>query len=311
MKINLQSKSAALAPLMAICVLGATSITHAQPDVPASASFRQQMQETSRRGYEQSWRTMLGLSGVKEAATQDAVVALLGEQQQRLDLLRFQAHLLAKAVASPNVPDAQIGMMLQELRVALKAEQERRALAQTALKTKLNTNQDPRTETLLMFHGVLGDEAGILDAVPQALLRLRVKTVPEAMKMLAVTDPQAQTMILRYVTAQEKLFKPPLEWGKQTKSYFGTMPTPPTDEERRTFLSEYRESAGELHVRSQKALVKLDAAIGYIGKPRLEAALFLMGVLGDEDTLLTGFDGHGLTAFTRSNDLVTGEEVTH
>jgi hypothetical protein len=304
-----QNRFVVLAPLMMFCLFAATRPTHGQPEAPKPTLPRYQMSEDLRKAREHFWRLFMK-DDVAEGATQDAVVALLEEQEQALDPLRLQAKRLAQAVASKDVPDAQIGTMLQELRAALKTEQGRRTVALTEMNAKIHYDQDPRLETALLFFGVVGDEAGVLDAVPQALRRLRVQTVPDAMKVLGLADPQDQKIAIRYVVAQEMLFRSSLVWTKQAKQFFATSPTPPTDEARRLFLSQFRDRVGELHARSQKALIKLDAAIGYTKKPRLEASLFLMGVLGDEATILNGFNASGFFGFTRLNDVITGEEVT-
>ena len=292
--------------LLAVALLCATAIVcpaQAQPAATAPVPARS-IEDSLRESREITWRGSLKLRNI-DVATQDVLMQVIAEQEAATEPLRAQAKRLAQAVASKEISDAQISAMLGELRADLAAEKERREAARLEWKPKVNYEANPLLEYSLAFFGLVNGQVDTLDAVPQALKRLGVKSVPEAMKKLGVEDEKDQKTILTFVAWQEKLYQPFLEWANndQVALRFNG------DDVRQTALRELREGTAEYLAISQRSLQKVDARIGYSGKPRLESQMFLMGLLGDEASVLDGFNARGTSQFKRFKSVLTGEKA--
>ncbi len=304
-----RSRKLRLGVLLPMIFLGLGTIRSAwcQPETLQQA--RQQQIETIRQKYAEIVRGRLKLTGVTDTAAQDAVVEFDGQQRQFTETLLAQARLLARRIASKSSSDAQIAALYKELRAGIETEKERRALQMAALKTQTAYDQNPRLETMLMFFGLIGDESSVLDALPQALQRLGVESLPEGLKKLGINDEENATTILQFAAEQEKELAPLLAQAYQNQFNEIRQLAPITDESRRAFLAQLRSGVTKYQNRRSNALGRLDAKLNYTRKPRLEAALFLLGITSDDAALLNGFNPRGTLGFKRYSDPITGEKT--
>jgi hypothetical protein len=286
---------------------------HAQPGAPNETLREQQRRERNRQIDAGIVRQMLSLTRVTDRVAQDAVVEWDEKRREAAQASGFQlllrSRILVASVASGTATDAEIAAKLADLRAALQSEKERRTVALFDLKAKTNYEQDPNLETALMLLGVVGEEAATLGATPLALNRLGVKTVPEAAKKLLPGDEVLQTTLVQFVREQERALQPLLVLLDKNRTDEVTGRTALTDETRRAFLTDFRAKVADFQLKRERALVRLDAKIDYLHKPRLEAALLLMGVTSNDISLLDGFNLHGPRAFKRYSDLITGQPI--
>lgn len=271
-------------------------------------STLQQLRESLRQAREMMTRTGLSGGGIEDAGIQDAVVELAEQQHTRREPLRKSARRLTQAIASEAVTDAALNGMLAAFQAQLQEEGRLRVAALQALDTKIGYSRSPHLELALTMVGLLGDEAAVLDGVPQSLQRMQAHSLPDALERFGLVDKQIQETIVKFVVEYEEALSPLL--GQAWKvPFIKYRKGPAVDEKSLTALNELRAAVASHKVRRANALRKLDAKIGYTHSPRLQAALLLLGITGEDASLLDDVNLRGTIGFGRFTNIVTGERV--
>ena len=104
------------------------------------------------------------------------------------------------------------------------------------------------------------------------------------------TDKATQDAIVGYVDAYEGA-KQKLRDTEEAKMVAGLRDKTTTDDQLTKLLTDFRTAAATLRDQRKAALVDLDGKIGYTKSPRLEAYLTMIGVVGDEASLLSEIGG--------------------
>lgn len=97
-------------------------------------------------------------------------------------------------------------------------------------------------------------------------------------------DKAVQDAIIAFIEAQRLARRPLLEMAQRIAT--GLRDENVTEAQIGDLLADFREASDDDKVRYESALRDLDAQISYSKKPRLEAFLTLIGVLGDEAAAL-------------------------
>ncbi len=101
-------------------------------------------------------RALMNNLGIEAAASQDALIAYLAEDESGKIATRGAARRLEAAVRTETPPD-RMRDLIAIYKAALDADRERRHAAQNALDAKIGFSLSPRLEAILWLLGVLGD----------------------------------------------------------------------------------------------------------------------------------------------------------
>ena len=124
------------------------------------------------------------------------------------------------------------------------------------------------------------------DQMEQAATQMRGQQVRRMLNRSGVTDEAVAQQVENFVSAQAQATRSLRERARALHDALGDDTS--TDAQIRTLLSALRTAAAGERDRRRQALRSLDAATGYSRNPRLEAALTLAGIIGDESSLLNG-----------------------
>ena len=302
---------------MALPIIGISQSAMAQINVqnPATAPTVKQLDERIQKAFEDSyarnsgsyadlWTRQLSRSGITDVAIQTAIVQRLEMQRRALGPLRDEARVLSKALSTEGTTDDEISALLANLRSSLRQERDRRAGAISGLDADVDYFHNPRVATALVLYGTIGEEAAVLDSVPQSLGRLNVKSIAEGLTKLGVNDEGTRATVLKFMSEQERQLTPLLAQAQRLHNLQTSGVVLDTDQKRQDALDEFRAAIAKHKPMRARALMKLDAKIGYTRSPRLEAALFLLGITSDDSSLLTGFDSAGVSGYMRLSDIL-------
>ena len=254
---------------VAVCLVGATRLGWTQNAGPSVG------EQALRQANDLTWRKALTMGGVGEDAAQAAIVRSLEERYRVTEPLRLQARQLADYVASKDASDLEISSAYANLRAALKEEQQRRSVANSQLNAEIAYDKKPVVATALTLYGVAGDEAAVVNSVPQALARLRVKSVAEGLAKLGVDDPIVRQTIIKFMMEQEKSLLPLVTQASALRAANrtandGTI----SDQERQIALDNFRDAVARQKAKRDRALFNLDAKIGFTRSPRCSYSVF-------------------------------------
>ena len=104
------------------------------------------------------------------------------------------------------------------------------------------------------------------------------------MQNVGIVEKDVQDAILAFLTAQETARQPLVGMARRLNGELADANV--TDEQTSAALAEFRKAVADDQVRYQNALRDLDAKINYTSKPRLEAFLTMIGVIGPEASAL-------------------------
>ncbi|MDQ3814606.1 MAG: hypothetical protein M3347_11735 [Armatimonadota bacterium] len=103
------------------------------------------------------------------------------------------------------------------------------------------------------------------------------------------TDKDTQDAVVAFVVERQKARQALREQGRKMEEALRADAL--TDAEMLTLLHDFRATVEEEKARHKTALAALDAKTGYSKKPRLQALLTLLGIIGDEASYLNDFGG--------------------
>jgi hypothetical protein len=141
--------------------------------------------------------------------------------------------------------------------------------------------------------GAPGDRPDFRNMTPeereQAMQRMRSQGTRNALQRAGVTDAATQDAILSYTEAQDKARQPLRDQSRKIADMLQDATA--TDAQVATELRSFRAAVAAEKLRSTRALADLSTKTGYRTKPRLEALLTMMGVLGDEAAYIGAMPG--------------------
>lgn len=116
--------------------------------------------------------------------------------------------------------------------------------------------------------------------------QMREQQLRQMLTAAGYSDKTLQDAVIAFSNAQDKA-KQPLRQSLQELTQAAGSATA-TDEEVATILNEFRTSVEAAQVQWNKDVKTLDAAVGFSKKPRLEALLTSLGLIGDEAAFVGG-----------------------
>ena len=301
-----------------VCVTPATR-TMAQPPDPKPFSFLDKMPPLNeeklsyRRGYVRSF-----VQGIKkqDEETKKLLTSYVVANSEGAWPLHYLAYQLRVVVNNPEWTDQDVALMLAELRSNLASESERRAGAVKVLQEQ-PAMQGAKMQRLLLIAGESGDEQAVVYALPKALSRIRLNfqspadNLAQALTSLGVTDEKTRAAITAYCADYEQGVVPLLyqrdmmEAVSDSPEIFAPRAGVSADDDGlRELMQRYRDSVAKFKAGETEKLRALDEEIGYSKKPRLEAALLLLGLT---DTSIRFVDEAELDInYLRYYDPITG-----
>ena len=303
-----------------VCVTPATR-TIAQPPDPKPFSFLDKMPPLNeqklayRRVYVEDF--VRGIRKQDEEAKKLLTSYVVANSEGAWPL-HYLAYQLRVAVLNPKWTDRSIAMIVAELRSNLASESERRAGAVSVLQEQ-PAMQGAKMQRLLLIAGESGDEQAVVYALPKALSRIRLNfqspgdTLAQALTSLGVTDEKTRAAITAYCADYEQGVVPLLYQrdmmeavSSSPKIYAPRAGVSADDDGLRELMQHYSDSVAKFKVGETEKLRALDEEIGYSKKPRLQAALLLLGLT---DTSIRFVDTAELDIdYLRYYDPITGDK---
>lgn len=120
---------------------------------------------------------------------------------------------------------------------------------------------------------------------PQMQAQMLEQSVRQQLQASGFTDKALQDAVIDFMQAQEKARGPLRDKAREVGAAIRNNAT--TDTQMATLTNAFRIAIEDEKTRSEAALKTLDAKIGYAKKPRLEALLMMLGLIGDETSYLT------------------------
>jgi hypothetical protein len=106
---------------------------------------------------EKNIRNLIRSLGVQSRDVQDMVITHIASEMQFREPMRNASTRLFQAMSRPGVTDAQLGVLLNDCRVAYETDKLRRLDTLDVLKAKIGPFLTPRTESMLFLLGLEGD----------------------------------------------------------------------------------------------------------------------------------------------------------
>jgi hypothetical protein len=268
---------------------------------------RQRMREPMLRG-------LLEQGDFEEQTEISPVLQLAAALEDARSPIREQSRTLAKKLTDAGVGDEQIATLVNDLKQDTKAQHEWLAGSAGTLDNMVGYTHKPRLEALLTVLGFIGDEAGYVDGMSglnavalerarrdgddtnfgeltpeerqQANARSRERGLRSLLTEGHVVEKEVQDAVIAFVNEQDEAREPLREMASKlletvNGAAAGDALVP-------GMLAELRTKVAAEKERHAKAIEALDARIGYSKKPRLEAALTVLGIIGDEAVSIEG-----------------------
>ena len=125
----------------------------------------EQRREALLKAVEQTLRGGLDWMNVRDKPTQDAIVAFALEQEKALEPVRVKHRKVAQALLNNALPEAQVGVLMEELLVAEAQAREKRDAAVMALDKQVEFSKKPRLAAFLSLTGLTGEQTGFIGGV--------------------------------------------------------------------------------------------------------------------------------------------------
>ncbi len=133
----------------------------ATPDATTNAQSRPLTPEERRQQTEEKLRALMVNLGVSGAATQDAIINYLAQDESaRADLREAEKKLLTGL--RRDVPPERMRDLMDDYRKSVEADRDNRAIAQRNLDARIGYSLEPKLEAVLWLMGVLGEGASKL-----------------------------------------------------------------------------------------------------------------------------------------------------
>lgn len=120
---------------------------------PAQQPLPQSLQQPQ----EKNIRNLIRSLGVHSRDVQDTVITHIANEMQFREPMRNASSRLFQAMNKPGMTDAQLGVLLNDCRVAYETDKVRRLDTLEELKAKIGPLLTPRTESMLFLLGLEGD----------------------------------------------------------------------------------------------------------------------------------------------------------
>ncbi|HEY0074218.1 MAG TPA: hypothetical protein VGB77_08960 [Abditibacteriaceae bacterium] len=123
----------------------------------SGAQAQQPLQQSLQPPQEKNIRNLIRSLGVQSRDVQDMVITHIVSEMQFREPMRNASSRLFQAMSRPGVTDAQLGVLLNDCRVAYETDKLRRLDTLDVLKAKIGPFLTPRTESMLFLLGLEGD----------------------------------------------------------------------------------------------------------------------------------------------------------
>lgn len=154
------------APTMAPANSPATGTARRPRTTPAEREAARAAREATRaERADRALRAALTRAGAVDAVTQDAVANYAKSEMVARQEAAEATDRVRQALRNSAVTDAQIGVLLNEMRTAAAQERTRRERTAAALDAQIGYTKKPRIEAVLMLTGLIGDQAAALNPV--------------------------------------------------------------------------------------------------------------------------------------------------
>ncbi len=137
--------------------------------------------------------------------------------------------------------------------------------------------------------------------------KMRENFVRQALTRQGINDEKTHGAILEHIRTQEKAKQAVQEKGDKLRPALANADTM-ADAQVNALLSDYQMAIEDYRDAREKSMQDLDAKIGYSKKPRLQAALLLMNVIGDAPQSGTSISVPGMN-FVMANGFEGGAKV--
>ncbi|MBV9467636.1 MAG: hypothetical protein JOZ57_00145 [Abitibacteriaceae bacterium] len=127
--------------------------------------------------------------------------------------------------------------------------------------------------------------------VQQMRLQARDDNLKRMLGNAGFTDPKLQDALVTFIKAEEQAVQPYRDKGRKLIEALRSKTL--TDAQLAMLLNDFRAAAEDEKQRRTAAQQALDKQIAYTRNPRLEAYLRLLGLVGDEASLLVGTESLG------------------
>ena len=124
----------------------------------------------------------------------------------------------------------------------------------------------------------------------QAMQQLRDTSLRNLLTRAGFADKETQDPIITFINEQGQARQ---ALQDKNRKVVEALRAEATDANISTLLSDLRQATADEKTRRDAAITALDAKINYTKKPRLEALLTVMGLVGDESALAGGIGGFG------------------
>lgn len=224
----------------------------------------------------------------------DALAALVQQHRSAYGALRKAEKNVAQAVRA-NIAPAQLRVLLNEWSALAQDERERRVAALQNFAAAADVPGNPRLESSLRLTGIMGDEEAYMDTPRQAIKR-QARTPQDMMAALGFDDQVLQSAVIEHLRREQEALQPLLQ---RSIALNDTLRMDSTNAQVTEALREWRAAVQQDKERRAAAVQALDARIGFSKNVRLAALLRLIGIVGDEASLLNGdeigFNTFGIT----------------
>jgi len=274
----------------------------------------EQRGQARRQMRERTLRLILGEGDFDEQNEITPVVQLATAQEDARTPIQELNRSLAASLAKEDTTDELINERLAEIKRRTGAQHEWLAGAAKTLDQMTGYSQKPRLEAILTVMGFIGDEAGFIDGMSglnnvalqrarrdgeqtnwaeltpeersNANAQAREKGLRSLLTEAGIAQPEVLDAVVAFVNEQDEAREPLRDAA--AKLMDTVTGAPAGDTEVPGMLAELRKNVAVEKERRTKALEALDAKIGYSKKPRLEAALTVLGIIGDEAVSIDG-----------------------
>lgn len=142
----------------------------------------EQRREALLKAVDQTVRGALGFMGYNEQPVQDAVATFATEQEKALEPVREKHRKVSQALLNKALSEEQVGVLMDELRIAETEARQKRGEAIAALEAKTNFSKKPRLAVFLSLTGLTGEQTGLIGGVlgniMTSMMNLQANTPP-------------------------------------------------------------------------------------------------------------------------------------
>lgn len=274
----------------------------------------EQRREARQRMREPMLRALLDQGDFNEQTEIAPILQFATAQEDARNPIRELSRTIAQKLIEAGTTEEQITQLLKDLKQDTQAEHDWRPGAVKMLDEMTAYSKKPRLEALLTVLGYTGDEASFIDGISglntvaldrarrdgettnwpelspeerrQANATAREHGLRSLLAEAGITEKPVLDAIVAFVNEKDKAREPLRETAAQLLETVNGAAT--GDAQVPGLLTQLRKAVTAEKERYKTAVEALDTNIGYTRKPRLEAALTVLGVIGDEAVSMEG-----------------------